>query len=177
MGLGNPGRRYKDTPHNAGFEFVSSFRDLLESKGYSISTWELQKSTNSIICEAQKDEKVEFVLALPQTFMNLSGRAVKKLLEKKKYDLVILSHDDLDILVGKYKIQKGKSPKQHNGILDVEQTVDSKDFLRVRIGIEIEERNISGERYVLKKIDKEGVEKLKIATTEASLDLYRFIME
>ncbi|HRZ84857.1 MAG TPA: aminoacyl-tRNA hydrolase, partial [Candidatus Dojkabacteria bacterium] len=68
----------------------------------------------------------------------------------------ILLHDDLDISLGKYKIQKTKSPKGHNGVKDVEDMLKTNKFQRVRIGIESRlDKNISGDEYVLKKFSKD----------------------
>ena len=88
--------------------------------------------------------------------MNRSGEAVSKIV--KKYEIkdlgnnFILIHDDLDIPLGKFKIQLGKSPFGHNGVKNVEERLATVDFKRVRIGVEAREnKNIPGEDYVLTK--------------------------
>ena len=71
-------------------------------------------------------------------------------------------HDDLDISLGKYKIQRGRSPKDHKGVLSVERVLKERDFLRVRLGIDNREgRDIDGERYVLMPYNREELEVLK----------------
>ena len=92
--------------------------------------------------------------------MNNSGQAVSKVI--KKYDIekleenFILIHDDLDIPFGKYKIQKSKSPKGHNGVADVESLLQTTKFQRVRVGIESRiEKNIPGEDFVLMNFTKD----------------------
>src|SRR3989344_3218324 len=78
------------------------------------------------------------LLVKPQTFMNNSGEAVQKIINFYKIDLqdLYVVHDDLDIRLGEYKIQFGKGPKVHNGVSSIEQALGTKDFWRVRIGID-----------------------------------------
>jgi PTH1 family peptidyl-tRNA hydrolase len=102
------------------------------------------------------------VLVKPQTFMNQSGKAVKKLIDQYKIessDLWVI-HDDLDIALGDYKIQKGKGPKLHKGIESIEEKIGKTDFWRVRIGIENRsaENKISGETYVLQDFTEKEIE-------------------
>jgi len=124
VGLGNPGEEYKDTRHNVGFMVVDAL-GLRPSDG--------------------------IVLVKPETFMNRSGEAVKKLVNKYKVQSTNLYviHDDLDIPLGKYKIQKGRGPKEHRGILSIEQSLGKKDFWRVRIGVENRSSDMAGDEYVL----------------------------
>ena len=95
--------------------------------------------------------------------MNKSGEAVAKMI--KKFEIgdvdktLILIHDDLDLPLGKFKIQVGKSPQGHNGVKNVEDRLGTSDFKRVRIGVEAREnKNIPGEDYVLMKFPKEEKE-------------------
>jgi PTH1 family peptidyl-tRNA hydrolase len=104
--------------------------------------------------------------------MNRSGEVVAKLV--KKYEIAdladnfILVHDDLDIPLGKFKIQRGKSPLGHNGVKSVEDRIGIVDFKRVRIGIEAREnKNIPGEDYVLTKFTKEQQEIIDEVIQEA----------
>ena len=111
VGLGNPGESYKNTRHNAGYMFID---EIFRKK---ISNLKILKS----------DE-----------FMNDSGKFVVKKIKELKLtpDDLYIVHDDLDIPFGKYKIQFGRGPKDHNGILDIEDKLGSKDFWRVRIGVD-----------------------------------------
>lgn len=155
-GLGNLGKEYENTPHNAGYFFVDSVREyLLCNTNLQISDWKSEKMFLSDICKIKKDGELIGILQKPLTYMNLSGSAVKLILKKFKVDKYILAHDDLDIPLGKYKIQEGKSPKGHKGVSSVEGVLKKKDFLRVRIGIENRgERMILGEEYVLMPVSK-----------------------
>lgn len=128
VGLGNIGEKYAGTRHNAGFLAI----DKISS--------ELKSNKN-------------FLFQKPGTMMNASGVAVKKLVDTSSLapdDLYII-HDDLDLKLGDYKIQKGKGPKIHNGVASVEKELGTTDFWRVRIGIDNRSPNnrTPGELYVL----------------------------
>jgi peptidyl-tRNA hydrolase, PTH1 family len=129
VGLGNPGERYKNTRHNVGFIVLDKLVQELGFEG-----WELSKKNQSLIINNQP----LYIYAKPQTFMNESGRAVSKLSTYYKLqptDLHVI-HDDLDIKLGEYKIQYGKGPKVHGGLNSIEEKLGTKEFWRVRIGIE-----------------------------------------
>jgi PTH1 family peptidyl-tRNA hydrolase len=99
------------------------------------------------------------VLQKTKTNMNNAGVPIRKVYDKEKADELVLFHDDLDIKLGEYKIQKGKSPKCHNGVKSVEKELGFTDFWRVRIGIENREnKEIPGEEYVLQRFTKEEQE-------------------
>ena len=152
VGLGNPGEKYKNNRHNAGFMFI----DYLVNKLLNSRVKELKvKKMLHVTCYMLND----FILAKPQTFMNISGPAIKKTINNYQLtinDLVIV-HDDLDIPLGKFKIQKSVGPKLHNGIESVENVLGSKDFWRVRIGVDNRnpEHWVDGETYVLQDFKPE----------------------
>ncbi len=163
VGLGNPGNEYLNTRHNAGFVFVDQMaggvRFLSENK------------FESLVC---RDKDVLFVK--PQTFMNESGRAVRKVMDYYKLSVsdLILVHDDLDLKLGEYKIQTGVGPKVHNGVSSVETSLPDKNFLRVRLGVDNRGelgRAVSGSDYVLGKFGKEEVEELEETIEEAADEL------
>jgi PTH1 family peptidyl-tRNA hydrolase len=105
--------------------------------------------------------------------MNNAGEAVKKVFDKYDIEEFVLFHDDLDIRLGDYKIQKGKSPKGHNGVKSVEKKLGTKDFWRVRLGVDNrpEGSKIPGEEYVLEKFEKDEKEILKGVCVEACEEL------
>ena len=159
-GLGNPGTKYKKTRHNVGFLFVEELREkFLFQKEYTVTEWEEEKTFMSQLSFIKKGSKVVAILQKPSTFMNNSGLAVAKIV--KKYDIdvekeFILVHDDLDIQIGKYKMQFGRAPLGHNGVKDVEDRLKTKDFERVRIGIESRVDNcIPGEDFVLMRFTED----------------------
>jgi PTH1 family peptidyl-tRNA hydrolase len=169
-GLGNPGKKYENTPHNAGFLYLDDLREYLGWDSlYSVSDWKLEKSFESMFATCKNGSDTKILLVKPLTFMNESGRALNKICKKLEIDVenrFILVHDDLDIELGKYKIQREKGPKEHNGVLSVERRLGTRNFLRLRIGVENREENsrIPGERYVLKKMaDLERIELKEVA--------------
>src|SRR3989338_7631677 len=100
LGLGNPGKEYENTRHNAGRMAAEYF-----AKGGPAFGWEHDKKSNALI---SKNSRV--IVALPETFMNKSGSAAVKLIKLKKElkDLVVI-HDDIDLPLGRFKISYGKS--------------------------------------------------------------------
>ena len=168
VGLGNPGDKYTKTRHNVGFIIA----DWLQSSVYSSDTWEENKKFQAIVC---KPSAVGVILAKPQTFMNSSGVAVKSLYNFYKIstsDLWII-HDDLDIRLGDYKIQKGVGPKLHNGIESIEKELRTKDFWRVRVGVDDRELNnrVPGDEYVLQNFSEEEKATISIVIENIIQDL------
>ena len=97
--------------------------------------------------------------------MNESGGVVKHVVKKHNVanDNLYVVHDDLDIKLGEYKIQLGKGPKDHNGLLDIYEKLGTKDFWHVRVGVENRdgEHRIPGEKYVLSDFTKNEKETLE----------------
>ncbi len=163
VGLGNPGEEYEKTRHNAGFMFI----DKLAGK----DSFEMDKKQ-----EAEILKRDSLLLIKPQTFMNDSGRAVRKIMDFYKAGIedVVIVHDDLDIAFGEYKIQKEKGPKVHNGLKSVEQYLGRKDFLRVRIGIDNRQPVTgygTGADYVLSKMSKEELKEINAVMDEIIREL------
>lgn len=158
IGLGNPGKTYENTRHNAGFIFLDGLREKFLYQNTMFATeWRKEETFQSEIAFIKSGSKIIAILQKPLTFMNNSGIAVEKII--KKFDIPIeditLVHDDLDIKLGNFKIQIGKAPLCHNGIDSVEKALKTKDFRRIRMGVENRENtNIPGMDYVLKKFSK-----------------------
>lgn len=149
VGLGNPGVLYSSTRHNAGILFVEQLAETLHSD------YGWRKHFDALIFKTP-----ELVLVkTKEVFMNESGRLLQGLPEGELY----LVHDDLDIKLGEYKIQKGVGPKVHNGVESIENQLGTKDFWRIRIGIDNRDsqNRIPGEEYVLQKFSSEEREILK----------------
>lgn len=130
VGLGNPGKEYEKTRHNAG-------RIILEyiAKANEFSDWKNDMKTKSLRAKGEVDgEKFDFML--PETFMNNSGNAVALVIDdKKKLKNLVVIYDDLDIPVGSLKISFNRSSGGHNGVESVIKRVKSKEFVRIRIGV------------------------------------------
>ena len=152
VGLGNPGKKYKKNRHNVGFRIVKKLGEILGEGNFVLEKrW-----------EAEVMKMSDLTLVKPMTFMNASGRAVRKIKDYFKIDLddVWIVHDDLDIALGEYKIQKSKGPKIHNGLKSVEESLGEDGFWRVRVGVDGRggKRRESGEEYVLKDFGKKEEE-------------------
>jgi len=159
IGLGNPGKEHENNRHNAGFMFL----DFIAGTFNTESNFKNEKKFEADMFEVVIDaEKILFVK--PQTYMNAIGRTVKKLADFYKIDPdnIIVAHDDLDLELGSFKIQKGRGPKIHNGILSIEEHLGSSDFTRIRIGIDNRdpENRFQGKDYVLSSFTHE--EELKL---------------
>ncbi|MCR4393595.1 MAG: aminoacyl-tRNA hydrolase [Dehalococcoidales bacterium] len=129
VGLGNPGKEYSLNRHNIGFICL----DFLANK-YQIKFDKKQcRATigTGVIAEN------EVILAKPQTYMNASGQSVILLLQKYNINPadIIVIHDDLDLPLGKIRIRQGSSSAGHKGVESIIAALNSKDFIRVRIGI------------------------------------------
>ncbi len=165
IGLGNPGKEYQQTRHNAGFMFL----DYLQTR-LSLPAFSLNKKI-----QAKVSVMTNLLLVKPQTFMNLSGEAVKKTLmyfcdnftqatqQSELFNNLFIVHDDLDLEVGQYKIQQGVGPKQHNGLLSIYQVLGTQGFWHVRIGVDDRDgsRVLPSEKYVLQKLTKTQLSAIK----------------
>lgn len=119
----------------------------------------------------------ELLLVKPQKFMNRSGEVVKNLVNFYKLEPgdLWVAHDDLDILLGEYKIQSGVGPKVHNGVTSVESNLGTKDFWRVRMGVDNRDQRsefrIQGEEYVLSDFTNEEMVIIKKVIIKATNEL------
>lgn len=159
-GLGNPGERYAATPHNLGFLVV----DVLAARHGIRMT---RKECQAIIGQGTIAGK-SVLLAKPQTFMNLSGIAVKSLIERSKLDKneialqdLVLVYDELDLPWGALRVKPKGSPAGHNGAKDVIAKLGSGDFPRVRLGVHPGHPLQSGADYLLSGFSRQQNETLE----------------
>jgi PTH1 family peptidyl-tRNA hydrolase len=130
VGLGNPGLKYEFTRHNIGFRIVDSLAQDVEVEFKKV------KSYYSLISRGMiSNHKV--ILVKPQTFMNLSGRAVSKVVSYYKIPLqdLLIVYDDLNLELGQVRIRKKGSAGGHKGIESIMQYLNSEEIPRLRIGI------------------------------------------
>lgn len=152
VGLGNPGCEYHLTPHNLGFLAVDR---LAERWGVEVSRPEAQALTAMARVGGE-----DVVLAKPQTFMNLSGLAVVRLLKKYEIepeDLIVLL-DDIDLPLGSIRIRPRGSAGSHNGLKSIIGALQSDEFVRVRMGIGPDHVVRDRARYVLGRLRKADLE-------------------
>jgi PTH1 family peptidyl-tRNA hydrolase len=131
VGLGNPGRGYAATRHNAGAWFVDR---LAEKLGLAFRT---EKRFRSLVARTAASDGGELRLALPQDYMNESGFAVAALARffRIASPEIMVAHDELDLKPGSVKLKLGGGSAGHNGLKDVSAQLGSGDYWRLRIGI------------------------------------------
>lgn len=162
VGLGNPEKKYEKTRHNIGFQVV----DFLAGK----EKWKKNKKADCLYLKKRIDGK-EVEIIKPLTFMNDSGKSVRYIQEKRriKTEDVIVIHDDLDIPLGKIRICQNRSAAGHKGVQSIIDHLKTKNFTRIRIGIEPEGNfKIPSEKFVLKNFSKEEKKYVEQATDLAS---------
>lgn len=171
VALGNPGKQYENTRHNAGFLVLDEIQKSLEFPAF-----ELNAKFGSLVCEKKLGgEKIIF--AKPQSFMNKSGQVVKKMLDffKVPKENLLVLHDDLDLDLGSYKISENSSAAGHNGAQSIIDNLGTKQFKRIRIGIEGTEKKktrlISGEAFVLQNFSQEELGVIKKLGEEIEKEL------
>lgn len=130
VGLGNPGEKYEKTRHNAGFWWVDAIA------GAKRAPWKKETKFSGWI--ARVDEGgTEYLLLKPSTYMNESGRSVSQVLRFYKIEpsQMLVVHDELDLEPGIVRLKRGGGTGGHNGLTDIGDALDTKDFWRLRIGI------------------------------------------
>ncbi len=162
VGLGNPEKKYNNTRHNIGFSIIDFIYDEWLSKE-NFDHWSRNKKYQSDVAVGTiNGEKI--ILAKPLTFMNNSGlavRAIASYFNLEPNDIYVI-HDELDLTLGNYKIQSGKSSAGHNGAESIIKHLGSSEFNRVRVGIGKEDKDNQGpgSKFVLNRF---GIlEKLKL---------------
>ena len=154
VGLGNPGSKYQGSRHNTGFAIIDT---LMQQLG----VLDDQKDMCQGLLVKTKINDETVYLFKPQTFMNLSGQAVRALMDYYKIDVkdLVVIHDDMDFEVGHFKIKTHGSPAGHNGIKNIIECLGTPEFKRVRVGIgRCQENDID---YVLGKFSKEESKLMK----------------
>lgn len=172
VGLGNWEAKYQDTRHNIGFLVL----DRLVLSAFPEKGWQKNARTNCLVIKTDR-----FLLAKPQTSMNLSGQEIKKLIDFYKIDSrnLLIVHDDLDLELGEIKISKNQGSAGHRGVRSVIKVLGIKDFWRARIGIGRPKENQNKEQivnFVLNKFFKDE-EKALARTLEEATDLLLLAIE
>ncbi len=167
IGLGNPEEKYAKTRHNMGFDTINKI-----AKKYKI---EMNRTKFKSMYGIGNIENNKVILVKPQTYMNLSGEAVREFVNfyKPEKERLIIIYDDMDIKKGIIKIRKKGGPGNHNGMKSIIQELGNIDFPRIRIGIGTPEYKNDIINYVIGNIPEEeyailqtGVEKAELAVEE-----------
>ncbi len=164
IGLGNPGRKYARTRHNAGFMAVD---ELARSLHVDIA----QEKFHALIGRARIDSE-QSVLVKPQTYMNESGRAAGSIVRDTyaAFSDLIVVHDELDIALGSVRVKVGGGHGGHNGLRSIIEHLGTPDFIRVRIGIGRPAPDTDPADYVLKPFlagEREAVPEIMARAAEA----------
>ena len=160
VGLGNPGKKYENTKHNAGFWVIDA---LAEKMGISLD----KKNCSSILGTGVFQGK-KILLAKPQTYMNLSGEAVIQILNYyDSLEELLIIHDDLDLAEGTFRFKEGGGLAGHNGLKSIAQHLHSQDFDRLRIGLGRPEQQ-KVVNYVLEPFSSDKKELLDKGVKEAA---------
>jgi PTH1 family peptidyl-tRNA hydrolase len=152
VGLGNPGPQYAWTRHNLGYMVVVA---LAEDWGIPLKSHKMDA-----VWGQGRVEGATVVLAQPTTYMNLSGRAVSRLLHYWKLlpsDLLVI-HDDLDVPAGRVKLVLGGGAGGHRGVLSIMNSLDTAEFYRVKLGIGRPPEGLVSEEYVLQPFARDELE-------------------
>jgi peptidyl-tRNA hydrolase, PTH1 family len=161
VGLGNPGKMYEKTRHNVGFRVIDALikRDNLKT----------QKKFKSEIVQTTLNN-MPVLLVKPQTFMNLSGEAVRLVMDFYKLEIkdILIIYDDLDLPVGQFRLREKGSAGGHNGMKSLIQHFGTQEFPRLRIGID-KNPLILRPDYVLGKFSKED-EKILVSSIEKAVN-------
>ncbi|WP_300809315.1 aminoacyl-tRNA hydrolase [uncultured Desulfovibrio sp.] len=135
-GLGNPGSQYDGTRHNCGFLLVDALCRKAEAEG-RLQTMNGSKFSCELLRVDLPELRGPWLVAKPQTFMNLSGQSVQPLLAWHKIppNRLVVAHDELDIPAGHLRFKFGGGNAGHNGLKSISQLLGTPDFYRLRIGI------------------------------------------
>ncbi len=162
VGLGNPGDKYAKTRHNAGFLFLNA---LCQQLGVSLKADKHCFGRSAKVTIANQEVR----LLAPDTFMNLSGKAVNAATQYYKIDMseILVAHDELDLDVGVARLKLSGGHGGNNGLRDIIQKCATNDFARLRIGIGHPGvgRDVSG--YVLKPANKADQDSIDNAIAES----------
>lgn len=163
VGLGNPGREFAGTRHNVGADVVE-----LLARRQSI---ELKPTRQKSVAAETTISGRRVVLAVPLTYVNLSGEAVSALVKRHGVDepsRVIIVHDELDLDVGRMKVKAGGGLAGHNGLTSVREHLGSADFVRVRVGVGKPPSAATGAKWVLGRPSATDRETLGVMTERAA---------
>ena len=170
VGLGNPGAKYAGTRHNAGFSVID---ELAERHNIKVDTCKHKALIGKGVINGEK-----VILAMPQTFMNLSGESVRAIMDfyKLTVDDLIVVYDDIDLDVGKIRIREKGSAGGHNGMKNIILHSGSQDFVRVRVGVGKKPEHMDLADHVLGRFSDEDRQNVEEAIKNA-MDAAVLIMQ
>ncbi|HZM29103.1 MAG TPA: aminoacyl-tRNA hydrolase [Acidimicrobiales bacterium] len=163
VGLGNPGGEYEASRHNVGAEVV----ELLATRHGGALTRTRERAR---VAEVRIDDR-RVALAFPQTYVNLSGESVARLVKRHGItdpEQIVIVHDELDLPLGRIKVKRGGGLAGHNGLRSIKAHLHSDAFLRVRIGVGKPVSKEHGADHVLRRPSKRDRLELDVSVNEAA---------
>lgn len=171
IGLGNPGREYRDSRHNIGFMLIDRLIVRLNARGMKVQS-------KAIVTTAAYEAR-KLILAKPQTYMNLSGQSAQGLLHFYKLPMenMLVAHDDLDIPFGTIRIRPKGGPGGQGGMASTIEKLGTKDFPRLRIGIGRPPGRMDPSDYVLQNFSRDEVKMLSEIVDRAADAALTFVVD
>jgi peptidyl-tRNA hydrolase, PTH1 family len=171
IGLGNPGREYRDNRHNVGFMLIDRLIVRLNARGMKLQS-------KAIVTSAMYEER-KLILGKPQTYMNLSGQSVQGLLNFYKIPLsnFMIVSDDLDIPFGTIRIRASGGAGGQRGVASTIERLGTKDFPRIRIGIGRPPGRMDPADYVLQNIPRDEMSILSDVLNHAADAVLAFVKD
>jgi PTH1 family peptidyl-tRNA hydrolase len=170
IGLGNPGREYRDNRHNFGFMLIDRLIIRLNARGMKLQS-------RAIVTNAIYEDR-KLILAKPQTYMNLSGSSVQGLAHFYKLPLenLLVAHDDLDLPFGTMRMRPGGGPGGQKGVASTIEHLGSQGFARLRLGIGRPPGRMDPAAYVLQDFSKEDMKLLSDILDRAADAVLEFVI-
>ncbi len=171
IGLGNPGREYRDNRHNVGFMLIDRLIIRINARGMKVQS---KAIVTSGMYEGRK-----LILAKPQTYMNLSGHSAQGLLNfyKLPVENMLVAHDDLDLPFGTIRLRPGGGPGGQRGMASTIEQLGTKDFPRLRIGIGRPPGRMDPADYVLQNFSREEMKILSDIVERAADAALTFVTD
>ena len=171
IGLGNPGREYRDTRHNVGFMLIDMLIVRLNARGMKVQS-------KAIVTTATHQDR-KLILAKPQTYMNLSGQSAQGLLNFYKIPMenMLVAHDDLDIPFGTIRIRPKGGPGGQGGMASTIQQLGTKDFPRLRIGLGRPPGRMDPAAFVLQNFSRDEMKLLPEIIERAADAALTFVVD
>jgi PTH1 family peptidyl-tRNA hydrolase len=171
IGLGNPGREYRDNRHNFGFMLIDRLIVRLNARGMKVQA-------KAIVTTATYEDR-KLILAKPQTYMNLSGQSAQGLLHFYKLPIenMLVAHDDLDLPFGTIRIRPGGGPGGQRGMASTIEQLGTKDFPRLRLGIGRPPGRMDPSAYVLQNFSREEMKLLSEIVDRAADAALTFVTD
>jgi PTH1 family peptidyl-tRNA hydrolase len=171
IGLGNPGREYRDNRHNIGFMLIDRLIVRLNARG-------LKVQSKAIVTTATYADR-KLILAKPQTYMNLSGQSIQGLVHfyKLPVENMLIAFDDLDLPFGTIRLRPGGGAGGQKGLASAIEQLGTKDIARLRLGIGRPPGRMDPSAYVLQDFSREEMKSLSEIVDRAADAALTFVVD